>query len=163
MQALERTRNIPGVEDVALADWLPLLETSGYASPGFTIAGQTVSTASEKPTVLRQSISPNYFGLMGIPVLRGRGVTAHDTSSNAWIVVLNEAMARRFWKNGADRPQYQPRRFARGKAAADCRSRWQRTSVLADDDPPSPRSTSLTNNCQYASRAAGRRRGSTRA
>src|SRR5579862_286501 len=55
-QALERTRNIPGVEDVALADWLPLLETAGPAFPDFTIAGQNVSTAAEKPTVLRQSI-----------------------------------------------------------------------------------------------------------
>ena len=98
-QALERTRNIPQVEDVALADWLPLLETAGYASPGFTIAGQSISSASEKPTVLRQSISPNYFGLMGIPVLRGRSVTEQDTPSNAWVVVINEAMARRFWQN----------------------------------------------------------------
>jgi putative ABC transport system permease protein len=98
-QALERTRNIPQVEDVALADWLPLLEMAGYASPGFTIAGQSISSASEKPTVLRQSISPNYFGLMGIPMLRGRGVTEQDTPSNAWVVVINEAMARRFWQN----------------------------------------------------------------
>ena len=98
-QAVERTRNIPGVEEVALVDWLPLLETAGPAFPGFTIAGQNVSTASEKPNVLRQSISANYFGLMGIPVLRGRGVTEQDTPTNAWVVVINEAMARRFWQN----------------------------------------------------------------
>jgi putative ABC transport system permease protein len=98
-QALERTRNIPGVEDVALVDWLPLLETQGYAAAGFTLAGQNVSTASEKPTVLRQSISPKYFGLMGIPVVRGRGVTEQDTPINAWVAVINEAMARRFWQN----------------------------------------------------------------
>ncbi|MGC2476716.1 MAG: ABC transporter permease [Candidatus Sulfotelmatobacter sp.] len=98
-QAVERTRNIPGVEEVALVDWLPLLETAGPAFPGFTIAGQNVSTASEKPNVLRQSISANYFGLMGILVLRGRGVTEQDTPTNAWVVVINEAMARRFWQN----------------------------------------------------------------
>ena len=98
-QAVERTRNIPGVEEVALVDWLPLLETAGPAFPGFTIAGQNVSTVSEKPNVLRQSISANYFGLMGILVLRGRGVTEQDTPTNAWVVVINEAMARRFWQN----------------------------------------------------------------
>jgi len=117
-QALERTRNIPGVEEVALVDWLPLLETAGPAFPGFTIAGQNVSTASEKPNVLRQSISANYFGLMGIPVLRGRGITAEDTPSNAWVVVINEATARQFWRNedpiGStiqfdDSPQEKPR------------------------------------------------------
>jgi putative ABC transport system permease protein len=98
-QALERTRNIPGVDEVALIDWLPLLETQGYASPGFTIVGQSVSIASEKPTVVRQSISSGYFRLMGIPLLRGRGVTEQDTKSNAWVVVINEAMARRFWQH----------------------------------------------------------------
>ena len=98
-QALERTRNLSSVEDVALVDWLPLLETPQYATPGFTITGQSVSTASEKPSVLRQSISASYFRLMGIPVLRGRGVTEHDTESNGWVVVINEAMARRFWQN----------------------------------------------------------------
>jgi len=117
-QALERTRNMPGVEGVALADWLPLLETSGYASPSFTIGGQNVSAAAEKTNVLRQSISPNYFGLMGIPVLRGRGVTEQDTPSDTWVGVINEAMARRFWKNEDpigrtiqfdDSPQEKPR------------------------------------------------------
>lgn len=98
-QVLERTRNLPGVEDVALLDWLPLLETAQYASPGFTVVGQSASTAAEKPSVLRQAVSSAYFRLMGIPVLRGRGVTEQDTESNAWVVVINEAMARRFWQN----------------------------------------------------------------
>jgi putative ABC transport system permease protein len=96
---LERTRNIPGVEDVALVDWLPLLETPQYASPGFTTAGQSVSTAGEKPSVLRQDVSSTYFQLMGIPVLRGRGINEHDTESSGWVVVINEAMARKFWHN----------------------------------------------------------------
>lgn len=98
-QALERTRNLPGVEDAALVDWLPLLETPQYASPGFTITGQSVPTASEKPAVLRQSISSSYFRLMGIPLLRGRGITEEDTASSAWVVVINEAMARRLGKD----------------------------------------------------------------
>ena len=96
-QVLERTRNLPGVEDVALLDWLPLLDTAQYASPGFTTVGQSASTAAEKPSVLRQAVSSGYFRLMGIPVLRGRGVAEQDTESNAWVVVINQAMARRFW------------------------------------------------------------------
>jgi len=98
-QVLDGVRNIPGVEDAALVDWLPLLETAQYAWPGFTVSGQSVSTGAEKPTVLRQTISADYFRLMGIPVLRGRGVTEQDTESNAWVVVINEAMARRVWPN----------------------------------------------------------------
>jgi predicted permease len=36
---------------------------------------------------------------MGIPLLRGRTVTEQDTESNGWVVVINEAMARKFWKD----------------------------------------------------------------
>jgi putative ABC transport system permease protein len=98
-QVLERSRNLPGVEDVALIDWLPLLDTPQYATPGFTLAGQSMSTAGEKPSVLRQAVSSSYFRIMSIPVLRGRAVTEHDTESSGWVVVINEAMARKFWKN----------------------------------------------------------------
>jgi len=117
-QVLDRLRGIPGVEDVALVDWLPLLETAQPAFPGFTTAGQGVSTATEKPTVFRQAVSSDYFPLMGIPVLRGRGVTEQDTESNAWVVVINDAMARRAWPNEDpigrtiqfdDSPQEKPR------------------------------------------------------
>src|ERR1022692_2661518 len=102
-RVLDRFRSTPGVEDVALIDWLPLLDGAGdsaqYASPGFTISGQSVSTATEKPTVLRQGVSSDYFRMMSIPIIRGRGVTESDTASNAWVVVINQAMAKRYWPN----------------------------------------------------------------
>ena len=93
-QVLERTRTLPGVEDVALVDWLPLLETPQYSGPGFKIGGHGASD-----NVLRQAVSSDYFPIMGIPVLRGRGIVEQDTQSSPWVVVINEAMARKFWKN----------------------------------------------------------------
>jgi len=102
-QALDRFRRTPGVEGVALIDWLPLLDGAGdsaqYASPRFTIAGQGVSTAAEKPTVLRDGVSSDYFRIMSIPIIRGHGITESDTASNAWVVVINQAMAKRYWPN----------------------------------------------------------------
>ena len=102
-RVLDRLRSTPGVEDVAITDWLPLLEGAGdssqYASPGFTIAGQSVSNAAEKPNVLREGVSSDFFPLMSIPVIRGRGITERDTPSNAWVVVINQTMAKRYWPN----------------------------------------------------------------
>lgn len=117
-QVLDHVRNIPGVEGVALVDWLPLLETAQPAFPGFTISGQGVSTGTEKPNLMRQAVSSDYFRLMGIPLLRGRGVTEQDTESSAWVVVINQTMARKFWQNEDpigrtitfdDSPQEKPR------------------------------------------------------
>ena len=102
-RVLERFRSTPGVEDVAIIDWLPLLDGTGdiaqYAWPGFTIAGQSVSTATEKPSVLREGVSSDYFPMMSIPVIRGRRITEQDTPSNAWVTVINQTMAKRYWPN----------------------------------------------------------------
>jgi len=98
-RVLERFRNTPGVEDVAVVDWLPLLDGTGYASPSFTVEGQSASTSAEKPNVFRQGVSADYFPMMRIPIIRGRGVTETDTANNAWVVVINQAMAKRYWPN----------------------------------------------------------------
>lgn len=102
-RVVDRFRSTPGVEDVALIDWLPLLDGAGdsaqYASPGFMIAGQSASTAAEKPNVFREGVSADYFPMMRIPIVRGRGVSEQDTTSHAWVVVINEAMAKRYWAN----------------------------------------------------------------
>jgi len=98
-QVLDRIGGKPGVEDVALVDWLPLLENAQYASPGFTIAGRSVSNGAEKPNVLRQGVSSDYFRMMAVPVVRGRAITEQDTESNAWVAVVNQEFARRFWRN----------------------------------------------------------------
>jgi putative ABC transport system permease protein len=98
-QVLDRVRNIPGVEGVALVDWLPLLENHQYATPHVDIAGRSMSPGTQKPAVIRESTSSDYFRLMTIPVLRGRAITEQDTESNAWVVVINDAMARQLWPN----------------------------------------------------------------
>jgi predicted permease len=96
---LEQVESIPGVESVALIDWLPLSENAQHAHPGFTIVGRSADVSAEKPSVLMDAISPDYFRLMNIPILRGRGVTEQDTETSSWLVVINEAMARQFWSN----------------------------------------------------------------
>jgi putative ABC transport system permease protein len=126
---LERLQNIPGVDGVALIDWLPLVDSPPYASPGFTIVGQGVSTAGpDNPGLMLPSstatevlsVSSGYFRLMGIPVMRGRAITEQDSESNTWVVVINEAMARRFWPNEdsigrviklGDSPEEKPRQI----------------------------------------------------
>jgi putative ABC transport system permease protein len=98
-QALEHVKNIPGVEGAALIDWLPLSDNAQPAGPGFTIAGRSAVSPAERPDVLVATVSADYFRLMGIPVLRGRGVTEQDTETSSPVVVINEAMARQFWPN----------------------------------------------------------------
>jgi putative ABC transport system permease protein len=98
-RVLERVREIPGVESAALVDWLPLADNAQHAWPSFTIVGRSTDLSAEKPTVVLDGVSAGYFQLMGIPIVRGRGVTEQDTATSSWVVVINEAMARQFWPN----------------------------------------------------------------
>ena len=45
------------------------------------------------------TISPHYFDTLKIPILRGRAFTARDGSEGEPVVVVSEAMARRYWPN----------------------------------------------------------------
>jgi predicted permease len=97
-QLTERVRKVPGVESAALGHHVPLellslvkdVVIDGYALPP---GRSSVSIASE-------IVDENYFGMLGIPILRGRPFTAHDTRSAPKVVVINEAMARQYWPGG---------------------------------------------------------------
>jgi putative ABC transport system permease protein len=53
--------------------------------------------AGERPEIDFRRASTGYFQTMGIPLLSGRLVTEHDVTNNSRFVLINEAMAKRFW------------------------------------------------------------------
>ena len=44
-------------------------------------------------------MSPGYFDVFKIPILRGRGFTVQDSEAAPPVVLINEAMAKQFWPN----------------------------------------------------------------
>ncbi len=44
-----------------------------------------------------RTVSPDYFRTLQVPLLRGRGVTERDTGSSPLVVVINDAMAKKYW------------------------------------------------------------------
>jgi putative ABC transport system permease protein len=98
-EVLGRLEALPGVEAAAFVDWLPLAENTQHAHPAFRRVGQAPPLPGETSHLLLDSISPNYFRVMGIPILRGRGIDERDAESAPWVVVINETMAHQFWPN----------------------------------------------------------------
>jgi predicted permease len=97
-QVLERVKALPGVESAALIDWLPMSEErTDSPTRGFTITGRPAALGGEKPNAFYSAISPDYFRVMQIPLLKGRSPTEQDTYSTPWVVTINDAMARKFW------------------------------------------------------------------
>jgi predicted permease len=99
-QVLERVKALPGIESTALIDWLPMSpERADNPSRGFAIAGRPAALGGEKPNAFYSAISSDYFRVMQIPLLKGRSPAEQDTYSTPWVVVINDAMARKFWPN----------------------------------------------------------------
>jgi putative ABC transport system permease protein len=94
---LERLKALPGIDSVAVIDWLPMAENSEHSYRGFTIAGHAASFKGDTPQALFNAVSPDYFRVMRIPLRTGRGLTDQDTESAPWVVLINEAMAHKFW------------------------------------------------------------------
>ena len=93
---LERVRALPGVAGAASTCCLPL--EGGYGLP-FIIAGRPLDGPSHGGGNWR-TISRGYFDVFKIPLLRGRDFTDRDDGAGAPVVIINQAMAQRFWPNG---------------------------------------------------------------
>ena len=94
--AVARMASVPGVEAAAAISQLPLGDPS--SGQPFTIEGRTFAPG-ERPNADYRAISPTYFETLRIPVRRGRGISEDDREGGAMVVVVNEAMAHRFWPN----------------------------------------------------------------
>lgn len=93
---LERVRNLPGVESAGLAAHLPLGGTDNAWA--FSIEGGAPLPSGVQRMVKYRPISPGYLETIGIPLLRGRGFSSGDHEDASLVVVINESMARTYWR-----------------------------------------------------------------
>jgi predicted permease len=93
-QAVERVASLAGVRSAALAAYVPLGPVHG--SHWVRIEGYERGEG-ESMQLKRNMVSPDYFETMGIPILRGRGISDADTETTRPVAVVNETMARRYW------------------------------------------------------------------
>lgn len=90
---LRAAATLPGVRSAALAATGPL----GGAALHTPVGLHPGSALAENPFTVLQSVTPEYFATLGIPVLRGRAFTAQDAESDRWVVIVNRGLAQRLW------------------------------------------------------------------
>jgi putative ABC transport system permease protein len=93
-QVLESVEAVPGVVSAALADWVPLGFSSNSSS--FSPEGY-VPRPHEAVSAGVARVSPGYFGTVGVSLLAGRDFAAYDSTDSQTAVVINEALADRYW------------------------------------------------------------------
>ncbi len=95
-EGIERLRAIPGVENASATCCVPL--EGGYGLP-FTIVGRPLDQGPFHGGGGWVTVSPGYFEVFRIPVRRGRVFTDRDDGAAPPVVVINESMARQYWKD----------------------------------------------------------------
>jgi predicted permease len=100
-EVLRRNRTLPGVEEAAVGDRsaLPL----GHGKDDLSLLplireGQDVQS-SEPPLINTSIVSPEYFHLLGMTLLRGRLFVDQDLEDTPSIAVINQTAAHTYWAN----------------------------------------------------------------
>jgi putative ABC transport system permease protein len=98
-QALERVQRLPSVTNAAVSMSVPLNGDMGSMESGIQIEGQPVHPGEPTPRADYRVVSPDYFRVLGIPILGGRAFTDRDVKQAPPVAVVNDLMARHYWPN----------------------------------------------------------------
>jgi predicted permease len=89
--------SIPGVSAVALCKYSPL-SGSNWGS-GIWTDGHPPPGPRDDNRAFLNRVTAGYFDVLGNPIIRGHGITERDTANSRHVAVINEAFARKFFKN----------------------------------------------------------------
>ncbi len=94
-QALERIKQLPGVDSAGFLDTIPLGD--GNESGTVTVDTQSVPLDRTAFEADQRAVTPGLFKTLGIPLLRGRDFSEGDTATSTPVAVIDETMAELYW------------------------------------------------------------------
>ncbi len=101
-QLLQQVAAVPGVVAVAANNDLPFVGQKPWFRGEFSIEGQSGEEQKQNPLVNYQAVSPDYFRVMQIPLLRGRVFNDRDTvrpDGRRDVAIINQRLAKLIWPN----------------------------------------------------------------
>jgi len=98
-EILRRNRTLPGVEEAAIGnlDSLPLGHGRDDLNASPLIREGIELRSNQAPPIDTAIVSPEYFHLIGITLVRGRLFSGHDLEDTPSVAVINQAAARTYW------------------------------------------------------------------
>jgi predicted permease len=96
-QVEDRIAHLPGVnaEGISLLSFNEGRRQSSFTAPG-------VSVAEAERVSNENFVSPGYFSVLHIPIVRGRGLTVQDTAASPVVTVVSETFAKKFFGDTAN-------------------------------------------------------------
>jgi len=128
----EKVRSVPGVRDAAITDKPPM---EGFANGAlFLVEGRDYLPYPQRPGCGFKVVGPSYFDTVGMRLLKGRGLNEGDIADAVPVTVINETMARTYFK-GEDPigKRILIRQLVFGKAERGPEIPWQVVGVVKDE------------------------------
>ena len=113
LEVFRRVSQLPGVEQASISgnDTLPMNSGRNY-SP-FTIQGRAVDS-ERGPIADIAVVDPTYFRTMEVPLITGRNFTRLDTYKTQPVALIDQTLARRYWRGESPVGQMVKFGFGRG-------------------------------------------------
>jgi putative ABC transport system permease protein len=96
-ETLHRVQQLPGVEAAGYTIVLPLSGSNTDSS--FAIEGRVMRPNQPGPDEELRVITPDYFRVLKTPLLRGRFFSEADNADAPGVVIINDALAKKYWPN----------------------------------------------------------------
>jgi predicted permease len=97
-QIEDRFSSLPGVSSVGLALYSPL-EGDNW-SEGIWVQGRPAPGPEDREAwATWDRVNPKFLDALGVPMVRGRGITEQDTASSRPVAVVNQAFVKKFFPN----------------------------------------------------------------
>ena len=99
-ETIRRITSLPNVDGVAVGTFVPWRD-GGKFGPGFdfTTEGRVAAPGEGDPRARFRTVSPGYFGSVGVPIIAGRDFNDLDNHSAEQVVIVSQSVAQRMFPN----------------------------------------------------------------
>lgn len=99
-EATRRTRELPGVQNVAVGTAVPWRDRDSNFTLQFSVDGHIPATGEELPRAAFQVVTPAFFATLGLPLLEGRDFNDADRNGSEPVAIVSESLARQIFPKG---------------------------------------------------------------
>ncbi len=102
-QVTEKIAALPGVDGVSMGSFTPWRDAGKFGSAAgitFGADGFTPANGEENPRARLRIVAPDFFHVMGVPLLDGRDFTPEDRRGAEPVVIVSQSLAERLYPNG---------------------------------------------------------------
>jgi putative ABC transport system permease protein len=130
-EVTQKVRSVPGVREAAITNKPPM---EGVGGAPFQIEGRDNLPYPQRPVCGFKMVDPKYFDTVGMRLIKGRGLSESDVAGTAPVTVINETMAKTYFK-GEDPigKRILIRQLVFGKAGRGPDVPWQVMGVVNDE------------------------------